>query len=500
MIFLRIWISGLSLVAASALTAQNTLDGMANRIPEEEAKRQSSFIAAETQRLLGRYDKAIALHEQFLRENPNNADAWHALARTHHQNKDLASAIAAMRKATAIADKSVWYWRYLIELYEEAGQFRDVVAALEKLIKLEPDNPEHLRRLAVAQLMIENPKAALKSLEKAEKMAGISEEGALTKFMIYHKLDDRKRAITELQRLADAFPNRPEHRRRLADYQRAIGDRNAAIATYKALLQRNPADVEAQRALAELEGTEGAGPGERYAFAESLSNPEVSLDVKIARIAPLLAPDALRSDPVLQTLLPQWAAAIEKAHPDDPKALSLSGDIYYVLDRNNEALDRYQRCIKANPRVFSVWDNALQILAAQQNYAEMERVADQAIDAFPNQAKAYYYYAAALSQRGAFAQALDQLRQAQLMADALPDLWFDISALRAAILLRQNDPQAAIEILDEALRRPGGNQRADLLETYGDVLSLKGQKRDAVEYWKKASKIQPSPQLERKLN
>ncbi|MFN4079755.1 MAG: hypothetical protein ACK4NS_02545, partial [Saprospiraceae bacterium] len=116
------------------------------------------------------------------------------------------------------------------------------------------------------------------------------------------------------------------------------------------------------------------------------------------------------------------------------------------------------------------------------------------------QAKAYYYLAMALSQRDALAQALDQLRQARLMAESLPELWLDISALRASIHLRQNDPQAALETLDEALRRPDANQRADLLEAYGDALSLKGQKREAVEYWKKASKIQPSPQLERKLN
>lgn len=321
---------------------------------------------------------------------------------------------------------------------------------------------------------------------------------SLAKFAIYQKLDDRKRAVAELQRLIEAFPNQPQHRRILAEYQRYIGERNAAIAAYKSLLQRYPNDADAQRALAELEGTERAGKG--YAFAGKLSDPTTPIDVKSAQIAPLLTPEALRADPGLRTLLPEWAANIEKAHPDDLNALILSGKIYSALDRQDEALDRFRRCLRANPREFDVWDHTLQILAAQKNYAEMERVADQAIDAFPNQAKAYYYLALALSQRNAPAQALDHLRQAQLMAESLPELWLDISVLRASIYLRQNDPQTALETLGEALTRPGANQRADLLETYGDALSLKGQKREAVEYWKRASKIQPSPQLERKLN
>lgn len=106
MSFLRTRLSGLLLLAACAATAQNTLDGAANRIPEEEVVRQSDFITAETQRILGRYEKAIELHEKFLRENPNHSAAWHGLARAHHQNKDLASAIAAMQKACAIEENT----------------------------------------------------------------------------------------------------------------------------------------------------------------------------------------------------------------------------------------------------------------------------------------------------------------------------------------------------------------------------------------------------------
>ncbi|MFN4081946.1 MAG: tetratricopeptide repeat protein, partial [Saprospiraceae bacterium] len=205
----------------------------------------------------------------------------------------------------------------------------------------------------------------------------------LAKFAIYQKLDDRKRAVAELQRLIEAFPNQPDHRRMLAEYQRAIGDLNAALATYKSLLQRHPADADAQRALAELEGTGSAGAGRGYPFAGKLSDPTTPVDVKSAQIAPLLTPEALRADPGLRNLLPEWAANIEKAHPGDFNALTLSGKIYFALDRQDEALDRFRRCLKTNPRDFSVWDYALQILAAQKNFAEMERIADQAIDAFP---------------------------------------------------------------------------------------------------------------------
>jgi tetratricopeptide (TPR) repeat protein len=73
----------ISLLAFSTLSAQNTLDGQAKIVPEAEVERQSNFVNAERERLLGHFDKAIELYKKFTYDNPDVAAAWYGLARTY---------------------------------------------------------------------------------------------------------------------------------------------------------------------------------------------------------------------------------------------------------------------------------------------------------------------------------------------------------------------------------------------------------------------------------
>jgi tetratricopeptide (TPR) repeat protein len=193
-------------------------------------------------------------------------------------------------------------------------------------------------------------------------------------------------------------------------------------------------------------------------------DPKVSVDAKIKDLMPFLSRLESGKDPSLVAGMLELGTILEKTHPDEAKAWSVSADILYLAGKDADALERYKRCIQLNAGVFSVWKNALTILDNQKNYPEMMDIAEKALDLFPNQPEAYLMYGMAANGLKKYDDALGQLNQAVLMTG------------NNALL------------------------RARVLECTGDAWLGKGNRDKARESYRKALEIDNNPEIQRKLN
>jgi tetratricopeptide (TPR) repeat protein len=490
----------LLLFSAALLPAQNTVGGKAVQVPEAEVQRQSAFVDAERERLLAHYDKAIELYKKFLRENAGNDAAWYGLARCYTSKHELVQALESIGKAAAIAPENPWYQVYRADLYEKMDRPKDAVAVYEALTAKHPDMPEFFERLAYLAVLSGNPQGGLKALDRLEKLTGLTEEVATRRHMIYVGLGEDKKAAAELQRLADAHPQALHYRHRLAEFYTAMKNTDAARRVYEDILRRDPDDAAAR--LAVLGAARSAGSSSDAAYLQSLrplfANPQGSIDAKIKELLPYFDKLQKGADAATVQALLDLGAALETAHASDPKAWSVSGDLLYYANRPAEALEKYRRCIQLNPTVFSVWDNTLSILAEQGNFDEMLRLGEQAMDAFPNQPRAYLYYGQAAIEKGRPDDAVSQLEQALLMAGNNIALRLDIQDQIGRALLAKKDVAGARAHYEAALSK-GGDRHAGVLEHYGDALYQAGERNKAVEYWQKANALAKSPALEQKI-
>ncbi len=479
------------------LSAQNTLGGQAVTVPEKEVDRQSAFVNAERERLLGHYDKAVELYKKFTYDNPGVGAAWYGLARCYVTLDDPANALEAIGKAVETDPANEWYQIYLADIYEKIGRVKDAVKVYENLTKRYPQTIEFWDHLAYLAVLSGDPKGGLQALERVEKIRGIEEETSLEKHLIYVGMGDTKKAAAELQHLADAYPDRIEYRHRLAEYYDATGDKASARKVYEDILRRRPDDPVAK--LAVMEKDKSSSDAAYLASLKPLfSDPNISIDAKVKEVLPFFPKLAAGSDAALTQTLLELGVLVEKAHPGDPKAWSLSGDLLYHANRPAEALERYRKCIQLNPNVFSVWENTLDILQEQKNYDEMLRLGEQAMDAFPNQPKAYYYYGVAAIENGKYDDAIAQLEQAVLMTGNNFALRLEIADQIGLALLGKKDFAAAATHYEQLLPK-GGDKHPGILEHYGDALFRKGERSAAVEFWKKANAIRKSAELEKKI-
>lgn len=481
----------------AAAFAQNTIGGVKTTIPEAEVKRQSQFLMAERERLLNHNDKALELYKKFTYDHPSVDAGWYGLARTYTSLKELPSALDAIGKAVVLAPDNQWYSVYQADLFEKVGRLTEAAIVYEALIKRFPQTPEFYEQLSYLYLQNEDPKRALKVLDKWEDLVGVSEEIAFKKHVVYVGLGDIKKAAAEYKKLSDAFPNELKYRRELAQYYDQIGDKVNARLTYEEILRRNPEDPSARMALAGSGNNSDAA--KLNAMRPLFDDPKVPIDEKVKVIMPYFPKLDAGTDEALTQNLLELATLLEKHHTDEAKAWSISGDLYFHTNRPAEALDRYRKCINLNPTVFAVWENTLTILAGQKNYDEMLQVAEKAMDAFPNQPKAYFYYGAAANIKGRPDDALAQLEQGLLMTTSATGLRLEMLDQIGLAFLGKKDFATAISRYEQTLSK-GGAQHPGILEHLGDAYSLQGQGSQAIEYWKKANLIRSTPVLEQKIS
>lgn len=498
-IFIR-FLPGLLFVwaAVAHLPAQNTLQGEAKIIPEAEVERQALFVDAEKERLLGKYDKAIELYKKFLYDNGNNDAAWFGLARTYYAKSDESNALESAAKAINLAPDNQWYRIFQADIFEKAGKNREALGVYTELVRRFPQAPAFLERQAYLQLMTEEPKSALKTLDQLEKLQGIREKTSYEKHLIYVGLKDYKKAAGVLEELISVFPKEIPYRRRLADFYTSIGDDAAAQKVYSAILEIDPSD-----SAARLAAVGKPQSGKDVDFLQKLqplfADPGVSIDAKIKDITPYLVKLRENREPALAEVLVKLGVTVEQTHPKDPKAWALAGDIFYLSGRSSDALQRYRQCIALNANVFSVWENTLRILFEMGQIEELYTMSGRAMDDFPNQPLAYYYFGSAANKKGLPQQAVAPLEQAVLMTGNDPRLRMDIISEIGQSLILQKQYQKAATRLESALLK-GGDQHPGILERYGDAQSGLGNKDKALEFWNKAQALQNTPRLEQKIN
>lgn len=463
--------------------AQNTIGGNAILVPEEEVDRQSRFIEADRERILGNYDKAADAFQKFLYDNPKNDAAWYELSQVYSALKDQTKANDAIQHALAIDPLNKWYQIRQADLFEEAGRIKDACKVYEQLTKDNPKTPEFFEQLGYLYVLDGNPKKGIETYNRLEKMVGITEETTAKKQLIYTAMGDMDKAAAELRRLADAYPSEVKYLHNLAEFYEKNGKKDQAKGVYTEILKKSPNDAAAKIAL--VSQNNSTGDGAKIAALKPLfADPTAQIDVKIKEIVPYFEKLEKTKDVSLQAPLAELGEILTQTHPDDPKSWSVAGDLYYLSNKPQEALAKYRRCIQLNPKVFSVWDNLLQILSDTKAYPEMRTTAEKAMDAFPNQAKAVYHYGIASLQTNQAADALAPLEQATLMTGQNLALKWDIYELLAACYMADNQYDKAKLKLESTFGK-GGDKHPGILKKYIEVLEKMGQNDAAQPYREK---------------
>jgi len=423
-----------------------------NNGENEKMQYKHAFFEANRQMMLGNFDDASALYAACLGINKKSAASMYGLSNIFIAQGDLPGAITYARSAAELEPENIWYQMLLAKLYQKTGKNKKAVSVYNEITKRYPDRIDLLYEYILLLNSAGELKKSLKVIDRIEQKTGISEKLAFEKERIYLLLDEKEKALNEIIKLTEAFPNDPRYLGILAESYISNNKLDKAEETYQLLLE-----IDENNGLAHLSLADFYRITKDYdkSFEElklAFKSYDVEIDMKVKMLASFFNYSDINEDLNEQayTLL----NIMLETHPGDPKAHTIYGD-YLVRDGEYDQARKEFRIVTSTIKdKYIIWE---QLLRLENNLSDdfkaMYSESSEALGYFPNQPELYLY-------NGLAAMQLNKPEDAIRSLSAGIDLVIDNDAMKLQFYY----------FLAESHRKAGSDKESD--KAFEKVLEL----------------------------
>ena len=349
----------------------------------------SLFLAAERFKDQGMYKEALSSFSIFLRYRPHEPAAWYEMARLmlHLQHRSEALRYAA--KAYTLDSSNVWYASGYAELLGAGNQNERAAEIYSRLARQHPDRHMYAYQAGGFLDRAGAYRSALQVFDSLQQVEGVQEDLIYQRQHIYTQLGQPDSAAWVIRQMIAEAPDEWRYYGLLAALFDEHGWLDSAISVYQDYLRLNPGQPQAQVAMALLYRREGRDSDYHRIMKGVFLNPGNSLEDKIAFVFPFLKYVEVDSTERPYALeLCQW---ITEAHPQDPRAFTIYGDMLVKCNRADQALGVYREALRLDPLRYGVWKQVLFIYSLRQQADSVLRCSEQVVHLFPNQALGWYF-------------------------------------------------------------------------------------------------------------
>jgi tetratricopeptide (TPR) repeat protein len=397
-----------------------------------------------------------------------------ALIYTHPQYQDAKSALKHIEAAIAMNPENNWYQVLYADILTDLGQFRQAADIYGKLVEEEPDNYDHYFQHAYLLIQADAFSEAINVYDQLESIVGIDEQVIEQKKRLYLRLNDIESAAAEQEKLIEAYPQDGRYYSRLADLYKANGMDEKADEVYERLLKVDPNNPYALLAVAFKNFDKGDKEAYKQNLLRALRNRELGIDLKIRALYPYLEYNELYKEDIDMAL--ELADAIVETHPDEAKSYAIKGDLLYLEERLQEAVEAYNLALEQDPGVFNVWRQLLFIYSDLNDYESLRDKSAKAKEYFPNQPFIYYFEGVSEQQLKNYDPAIKAYNRALMMSDQNPNLQAQIWANLGDVYHELKEHLASDTSYENSLALDDSNPY--VLNNYSYYLSLRGDKLD----------------------
>lgn len=451
-------------------------------------ERKAAFMDGNKQKILENYEAAIENYQKALRIDPDHDASMYELARIYQMQNRPDDAILLLEKAIIINDQNSWYYLLLADLYKQTRQFDKVVLVFEQLTEKFPGRIEYRYDLALTYVIMGEYKEAIDAYNEVEEIIGVTEDVSLKKRNLWSNLNKQSKALGEIEKLVEAYPESSRYLQILAESYVNMGDYDKALETYLKVLEIDPNDPYIHISLSDLYRQKGNDEKAYEELKLGFANPELDLDSKIQILITYYSFDQLFNDEEGHAI--ELAEILNKAHPGDPRSLSLYGDLLYRSGQLNEALEIMDEVLQVDSSNYGVWEQKLFIeneLKLNKQLVETSRIVN---ELFPMQPLPYLFSGFSNSQLKRYDDARKALETGSKLVVGNDRLLAQFYSSLGDIYNQLEDHDKSDEYYDKALAITPND--AYILNNYSYYLSLRNTRLDkAREMAMRANEIDP---------
>jgi tetratricopeptide (TPR) repeat protein len=421
----HIVVSAVLLTVLSSCKTGSTLskganDGGTKLNEEQRVQLERTFLEGQRAKAIEDYEDASKKFQDVLKIDPKNAAAHYELSSLFFSANKYDEALAESDQAVTINPANKWYLEQLAAIQMKKNDTKSAIKTYEQLIKLSPNDPDNYFDLAYLYLQSSQPDQALKTYDQFEKNYGLEESVILQKERIYLKQNKFDNAVTEVQKLIDAYPGEVQYLNMMAELYALNNKKDKAGEIYQKILEIEPDNAQALMATADISAGKGDTTARFEGMKKIFANPKLNVDVKVKMLYTYIQYYELRKDKIKEAF--ELADILLATHPGEAKGYAIKGDLYYIDKKDSIALPAYLKALELRKEVFAVWQQVMLIYNAQRDWVKLDKVCNDAMELFPNQALIYLFKGGAEYQNKQYEKALKSFQKGEKMASDNPQL------------------------------------------------------------------------------
>lgn len=479
----------MSLLIVMACVVCHSAMGQKKKKPEESPvssrQREAEFYFTEGEKyfILEDYAKALLYYNKTLEVSPNNPTVHYKIAevlsRTGKQ-EDLQKAAISIENALKLEDKNKYFYLLAANIYNHLAKFDKAANIYQTLIDKVAGTEEYLYELAAVYQYANKPEDAIKAYNQAEALMGVNEVSSIQKLRLYFDTGKSKEAIAEGEKLIAAFPYEERYVMGFADVLSQKGYRDLAITYLEKFIRENEEDSNSKMLLAgfyrDTRREDKARPLLLEVFDDLAIEPESKV-IMLGAYNTELNQD--QSDSSKIAFANQLFQKISALYPDNASVHISGGDLYLSTGKNREAIKEYLKAIELDEVNYEVWQNLLYLETKLEQYDNVIRHVEDALEVFPNQGMLHYFSGFAHLRKRNFPEAVFSFEQAKKLISNNTALTAEINSMLgdAYNALKQYDKSDAA--YEASLATKPDNDI--VLNNYSYYLSLRKQNLDKAE-------------------
>ncbi len=347
---------------------------------------KSEFHQANSEKMIGHYEKAIALFEHCLVLEPNNHAVHFALADLYQTQGDKDKTLQHAESAYANNKANKWYALRLADLYFERNEF-DKTADLYAEIIEEEKNVDVKFKYVDALIRSNRYPQAITMLDEIEVETGVIPELTFTKYDLYAELGENEKAEKELQQLIDENPADSDYKIMVAEFYMQQNQYDKSKKIIQSILVDNPNYGQAHIMMADLDLRQDNVPGAFANLKKGFLSDEVDLDRKLEIVRGLLPYTAQneRDYKEMRAGVGELFDVIYDPSLGNGKMHNYYGDYWTFQENYAKAEEQYEMAIEIDPSSFNLWLRLLDAQSNLENYEGLFKNGEKAAELFPAQ-------------------------------------------------------------------------------------------------------------------
>lgn len=443
--------------------------------------REAEFYFTEGEKffILEDYAKALLYYQRSLEITPDNATIHYKIAEVlsrSNKQEDLLKASFSIENALKLEKKNKYFYLLAANIYGSLTKFDKAAWAYETLLHEVPGSEEYLYELAAVYQYANKFDEAVKTYNRAEDALGISEVSSVQKMRILIEHGKLKEGIAEGEKLISAFPGEERYVMAFSEILSQKGYRSDAIKYLERFTQENKDAGNAQMLLAGMYRDNNQEEKARPLLLSLFDDSSIELTSKVIIMASYNAELNQNKVKKISDLEKEnFALALfEKLNSQNAGNSSvhvIGGDLYLATGKNREAIKQYTQAIETGDVNYEVWQNLLYLEIQTEQFDDVIRHADAALELFPNQGMLHYFHGFANLRKRRYDEAIGSLEQAKKLAQSDTNFMSDISNMLGDAYNATKAYDKSDKAYDEALTYNPNNNTA--LNNYSYYLALR---------------------------